>query len=713
MSPPVDLPRRRPRRPPPGRLAGGRTPVPLGAPRASRLQALSILGNELRGLVRDRRALLMGVLLPVVLYPLIFLGQAWLDGVAQGSLESKEVEVVLALEGLPEEFAAALREGLIEAGPTRLAERPAGDLGALFAARGAPGEVASPEERAAARALLGEQGAALLARAPAERTQLLLYVDRADDRANAARDRIRKVLGELETLGRARLLDELLGGDPGAAVRLEVVDVASAQDRGGLALGKLLPFLAVLVVLSGASFAALASFSGEREAGTLEALLVQPVTARAIACGKLTAVATVGAATLVLNVASILLCLALGLGELPGAEGLAAGAGLIGLPRLVLASALLLPAVVLLSAALSLVAARASTFREGQHYILPLVLVALLPVALGAQGDLELDALLALVPLTGATLAMRDALAGDLVPWLGALAFVAHAGWAALLAARVATRLDAERLLAGRDLAEEAARRRLASQAALRLGWTAVIGLYLVGGYLQVQSPVWGLAASLWGLLLPLALVGAWFVKGHTGGTWSSTLGLRRPRALHLLGALLVAPGLARLMGAYLGWQMEVLPLPRHAGEGLFPRELLELGPLAAVALLALTPAVTEELFFRGSVLSGLRRDLGPRATVAWQALLFGLAHASIHRLLPTAFLGALLALVMLRARSIWVAMLLHGAYNAWLVTAAKNPWSDSRALVWLAPLGAFLLLLPGHDGDGEERDGRAGRRLG
>ena len=634
------------------------------------------------------------MLLPVVLYPLMFLGQGWLEDVAEESLESKQVDVVLALDAAPPDLAAAIRAGIEERGPATLRDAGAGELAGLEAARPADGDAPTAAEREAARALLGQDGDALLVAASRgdDRLAFRVYADRADDVANAARDRIGETLEELEAARAEARVTELLGDDPAAALELATVDVASEEDRGGLALGKLLPLISVLVVLSGASFAALAAFAGEREAGTLEALLVQPVTPTAIARGKLLAICGLGVVTLVLNLASVLGCLAAGLGQLPGA---AAGSSLaLGLPRLAAAAALLLPAVVLLCAALALVAVRARTFREGQHYVFPLVMASALPVALGSFGDLDLDLLLALVPLTGATMAMRDALSGDLVPWLGVAAFLSHCGWAWLVASRVAPRLEAERLLSTRDVEEEAGRRRLASRTALRFGWAAVIGLYLLGGFLQSRSAVWGLAATLWLLLLPLAVAAAWRVARRTGEGLASAMNLRAPRAAHVAGALLVAPALAQAMAIALGWQERVLPLPQGPGRGYFPAELLELSLAWKVALLALTPALCEEAFFRGPLLSGLRRDLSAAACVGWQALLFGLAHASIHRLLPTAILGALLAVLVLRTRSLWVAIALHGAYNAWLVTGEANPWFDAGWAAGLAAPGVALLLV-------------------
>ena len=86
--------------------------------------------------------------------------------------------------------------------------------------------------------------------------------------------------------------------DPARGLDLEAVDLARPGDTSGATLGRWLPLLAVMVLLSGGSYAALAVFAGEREAGTLETLLVQPVPAEQIALGKFLAVLSAGSLTL-------------------------------------------------------------------------------------------------------------------------------------------------------------------------------------------------------------------------------------------------------------------------------------------------------------------------------------------------------------------------------------------------------------------------------
>lgn len=650
-----------------------------------------VMRNELRNLLRDRRAFFTAIVLPALLYPVMFYGMDALGSAAEESLDDKEVEVAHELD----ELEPSLRDEVLAAC------REAPNVVLVEAEDELPWEIGELSDEAA-RERWGDVEHDLLivgAAATAEHgPRVTLWGDDSETLSDAAADRVRAALNELNERFTHERIVVLTGADPAVPLRPEEVDVARAEDASGRALGRLLPFIAVLVLVSGGSFAALDAFAGERESGTLETLFVQPVPALPLATGKFLLVLATGCAALLGNATSFLVCLKLGLGQLPSAAGeLALGANV---GRIALGLFVFLPTAVFLTAVLCLISARARSFREGQHYVFPLVLLSMAPASLAMVDRVELNWLLALVPIGNAALAFRDTLSGNLALGPAALAFVVSAGLGALTVKRLAVVLDAERLLSTRGSEEERAARRMDANHALRWAFVAIALVYVLGGWMQAQDLVVGLTLTL-GVLVPLLALGCGLgARKRAGTSLVAALRLGPPSVLHVAGALLLAPAMAALARAIFELQQKVLPVPTT----LVISGIEDLGGPALFALLCLLPGVAEELFFRGAVLFGLARDLRPRRVVLWQALLFGAVHASLHRFVPTAVLGAVLAAIALRARCIWPAVVLHTAYNATVVFELNERWPLAFAGPgpWVVgAIGAGLLFATGRRASG------------
>jgi len=90
-------------------------------------------------------------------------------------------------------------------------------------------------------------------------------------------------------------------------------------------------------------------------------------------------------------------------------------------------------------------------------------------------------------------------------------------------------------------------------------------------------------------------------------------------------------------------------------------------GPLAMAVgflLVGVVAPFVEEVAFRGVVFAGLRGRFGtPWAAVASGAL-FGIVHLQPLETVPLAVIGIALAFVFARSRSLWPAIIAHGAYN-------------------------------------------------
>lgn len=200
------------------------------------------------------------------------------------------------------------------------------------------------------------------------------------------------------------------------------------------------------------------------------------------------------------------------------------------------------------------------------------------------------------------------------------------------------------------------------------------------GGALQLLLGEAGIVAAEWLLLfLPAVL----FLRAG-GFAPGPSLSLRAPGRAGVAAALLMILG-ATPVAWWIGWaQTLVLPVPPAVVEAM--QEMLAWrspGRLAWLLLaVAVTPAVCEEVVFRGVLLGGTRH-LAPWRTVLLNGVVFGAFHLSLAtpiRFLPTAWLGIVLAWVVLRTGSLWTGILMHVVNNGAIVLLAAAP--VSRRLV-------------------------------
>ncbi|MBL6721570.1 MAG: CPBP family intramembrane metalloprotease [Planctomycetes bacterium] len=653
-----------------------------------------VLRAELRQLLRDRRALFAAVVLPVLLYPLLLGGTRRMEEAAEESMGGRDLELFVDLEGVGAETRAALEEAL--AGPhTTLT--PCSAAGLLEVQDSLPSAHRARLRTHFEELTNGGRTAVVLATEPEGTEGPLMarvFARRKDPLSREASSRGRARLREWSRReGEAQRL-ELLAVDPAAPLAVEARNIASAEDQGGRELGQFLPILLVFLLVSGGSYGALTVFAGEREAGTLETLLTTPADRGHLVRGKFLCVLAATGAALLSNLAGLALAAAMGSADLPG--------GALGAGRL-LSTAVFLPTVVLLTAVLCLACGRARSFRQGQQLLFPLTLCLVVPTTVVLVPDLEHSIGLGLVPLAGAALSLRDALRGALTPGPTLAMMVSHLALSAVLLRRLAVLLDAERALAGGAVRAEAAQRRLGTRAGHVVGGLAVLLMLAVGTRLQAQAPLGGLLGTLWLVLLPLALIGHLRIGRALGPATPSArlFGGCRPSAL--VAAALAAPPLAWAVEQLVAHLLRWLPLPSSAAAPSALVDLVEGGStLTLVAVFALSPAVVEELLFRGTVLGALLRDGRPARAILTSAGLFALAHLSLHRLPPTFALGCVLGVVAWRTRSVWPAVVLHAAYNAWAVLSGTERLPELLAdnavlLRWvgLAALAALPFLGP------------------
>jgi sodium transport system permease protein len=258
-------------------------------------------------------------------------------------------------------------------------------------------------------------------------------------------ERVRRLLQQYGAqIGSLRLIAR--GVSPAVATPLEVTDVevSTAQQRAARILG-IVPLMILLAAFTGAMQIATDSTAGERERGSLEALLVNPVPRAALALGKCLA-ATLAAMLMVSLTAA--LCAAL-LRFVPLEElgirfrfGLAHWAGMM---------AAALPLCFLSAALMACVATLARSFKEAQTYMGILMLAPMLLGLVGAVYPLTNQPWMYGIPILGQYVLLNGVIGGRTPVALAFLAAALGAAVAAVLCVRVMVSLFRnERVIFGR-----------------------------------------------------------------------------------------------------------------------------------------------------------------------------------------------------------------------------------------------------------------------
>ncbi|MGD9902397.1 MAG: ABC transporter permease subunit/CPBP intramembrane protease [Vicinamibacterales bacterium] len=654
----------------------------------------TILAKELRETLRDRRTLLLTVGLPVLLYPLAILAFTRIAESGEDAIDATRSPVAV-WGALPPEVARVLgdaadltlvpwagapptvRDGL-ESGALGRVDAEPGDAGGRRRGGGAPRREIEPEnpvlaaarEAVAARTVEAvvvawAEAAPALARGAA--ATITVYYDSVRRESAVAQNRVADALSDArDAVIAERERSRGLPDGFAQAIALESRNTARAERRSGQLLGSLLPYILLTLSVLGGMYAAVDLTAGEKERGTMQTLLVAPIRPAEIVVAKFLAVWLLSMLSLVANLAS----LSLTVSRLLPADAPGIGAG-----NLLLALVVLIPVTLTTSALFLTLASFARDFRDGQTLLTPMYMAVVLPAAVVAVPTITLNAWTAFVPVVNVTLLIKALFLREATADLVFLTLVSASAYAAVAIAAAVHVFHRETVLVG----ERAAVRTVFDRGSgpstptpgLILAIFAVVLVVAFYGSLAMRG--WPIHRALLvlqygGFLLPTGLA-VWLFAFDA----RPTLAIRRPPITAVAAAVALGATAWLVAGGLVG---RLLPPPESLTRAM--QRLIQLGddpmPLWVVWLvIGLTPAICEELFFRGLVFSGLRR-LGAWPAVLLSALLFGLAHASIYRLLPTFALGVLLGLLRWRSGSIVPGIVMHAVNNGLVGTLAQRP---------------------------------------
>ncbi len=462
------------------------------------------------------------------------------------------------------------------------------------------------------------------------------------------------------------------------------VDLSPERTREAAFWSKMLPFIMLVWAMTGAFYPAIDLVAGEKERGTLETLLCSPALRSEIVWGKLGAVASFSMLTAILNAGSMLVTSYFVVQRI-GVGGAAIGAPPL-VPMLWLFVALI-PLSCLFSALALAVAAMARSSKEGQYYLMPLMMVTLPLVLLPMLPGMNLSAGTSLIPVTGMFLLVRALVEGQYSESMlhFPLVFGVTVGclWLAVTWAKRQFENEAV-LFGGQEQWEFGAwvkhlwrDRQPVATTAQAYACGAIILVALFFGRLAataVPDDLAGITKMILNSQLGLILTPALLMSVMLTTSIRSSLRVRWPHWFSLPMAVALGVTLHPLYLALGRWIEYTYPVSAEALQAMRPfLDQVETAPwYSIVFLMAFIPAVCEELAFRGFIFAGLVRQGGRLRAMVVTALMFGISHGFLQQSIAASCMGVLIGWVALRTGSVLPCILLHFTNNALSVSMSR-----------------------------------------
>ncbi len=358
----------------------------------------TIFKKELKDTLRDRRTLIMMLVIPVLIFPIIlnvFVGisASFTEEAAQKSLKvgivgSEQNYFIDKFIALPEELG---KKDIIFLKDTsevnELIQQDSLDLALIF-----PSTFDSSF-------------------AKMQPAVINLFFDATDVGID---ERARNYVEQIEGLAKQeRYMDLQIDQKKLIPFQVNYVNVASKKEMIGKLAGGVLPYIFIAFGFIGCMYPAIDLFTGEKERGTIETLLTTPVKRWHILFGKMGVVVLSG--LLAASAALLGLFLSIEVFDLvENKELLNIIHEVLSGEFVIMLYALLFPLTVFFAGVMIPIAVYAKSFKEAQSIITPLNIVMVLPAMVGFFPGIELDPVTAAIPVINIVLATKELIAGTL-----------------------------------------------------------------------------------------------------------------------------------------------------------------------------------------------------------------------------------------------------------------------------------------------------------
>jgi sodium transport system permease protein len=357
---------------------------------------LVIFKKEFIDTIRDRRTIILMIVLPLLVFPLI-MGVASKLAVSQTKkAKTKVLKVGLITYGNAERFRIIIKEredmiideSVKEENIESLIQDAKKDFIIIF------------EEDFDKKTAQKESG-------------VVRVHFKSSEENDIAKRRIREVLNKFK----AELLDVRLKAlsleksfvEP---LKIKEVDIVTIKEQIGRYVGGFLPYIFIIFCFVGAMYPAIDLAAGEKERSTIETLLTSPANRFQIVFGKFMVVTLAGLISASVSIIGLFIAVRLAFRIPP--QILDTVLRIIEPGSIALLLSLLIPLCVLFAAVLLSFSIYAKSFKEAQSIMTPMNFIVIFPAIIGLLPGIKLNATTALLPIINVSLATKDIISGTI-----------------------------------------------------------------------------------------------------------------------------------------------------------------------------------------------------------------------------------------------------------------------------------------------------------
>jgi len=350
-----------------------------------------IIKKELTELLRDKKTLINSIILPMLMLPILMFGTIKVMDMIQKNNQEKSIKI--GLVNAPEAFMKLVKSDTLNQ-VTNYSESI--DFKTLIDDETIQTALVFPNTFNASVDSL-------------ESTSVEIFRNGSKENVNG---RVSKVLNQYSAMLTEKRMAQLqISSDKLTPFKEAYVEVGEQKELIGKSVGGFIPYLFILTMWGGCMLAGIDLVTGEKERKTIETTLSLPISKFKVLLGKTIVASLLGFIPALLNIAGLII--GLKFIDIPDSFKTTINE-MLNFQSISLILLLLIPLSLFLSGMIIMLVAGATTFKEAQSKVSPIIMVLLLPLILAMLPGIEFTWATVFIPVLNIGLGVKEIMAGTI-----------------------------------------------------------------------------------------------------------------------------------------------------------------------------------------------------------------------------------------------------------------------------------------------------------